>query len=53
VGATIDRDVSTLELADDALQTEACAVRADFARIRFDESGFVKIDLLLEGEEQV
>jgi hypothetical protein len=46
VGATIDRDVSTLQLHDDALQTEGRVVRANFEGVHFDETGFVKIDLL-------
>jgi hypothetical protein len=51
LGATIDRGASTLELADDAVQAEGRVVRANFEGIRFDDTGFVKIDLLFEGEE--
>jgi len=51
VGATIDRGVSTLPLGDDAVETEGRVVRANFQGIRFDDMGFVKIDLLFEGED--
>ncbi len=51
VGATIDRGLSTLQLGDDALQIESRVVRANFEGIAFDDTGFVKIDLLFEGED--
>jgi hypothetical protein len=51
VGAILDRDVSTLQLDDDRLQTEPRVVRANFEGIRFDETGFVKIDLLFADED--
>ena len=51
VGATIDQSVSTLQLDDDALQAEGRVVRANFEGVLFDETSFLKIDLLFAEQD--
>jgi len=46
VGARVDRGVSTLELDDDALSADGRVLRANFEGISFDDTSFVKIDLV-------
>ncbi len=46
VSATVDGEVSTLELDDDALRVDGHALRVNFEGIPFDDAAFVKIDLV-------
>ena len=46
VSATVDGEVSTLELDDDALRVDGHALRVNFEGIQFDDAAFVKIDLV-------
>ncbi|MBW2551696.1 MAG: hypothetical protein JRE73_13260 [Deltaproteobacteria bacterium] len=51
VGATIDRGVSTLQLDEDALQAEGRVVRANFEGVSFEETDFLKIDLVFAEQD--
>lgn len=44
--ATVDRNLSNLDLDDDELIVDGHTLRANFAGLAFDETTFVKIDLL-------
>ncbi len=46
LAAELDREVSTLDLGDDDIVVEGSTIRADFAGHSFDETDFVKIDLV-------
>jgi hypothetical protein len=46
VGASVDGDVSTLELDEDALRVDGNVLRVNFEGIQFDDTAFVKIDLV-------
>ena len=46
MSATVDGEVSTLELDDDALRVDGHALRVNFEGIQFDDAAFVKIDLV-------
>ena len=45
VGASVDGEVSTFELDDDALRVDGHALRVNFEGIQFDDTAFIKIDL--------
>jgi len=51
VGASVDREVSTLELDDDALRGDGHALRVNFEGIQFDDTAFIKIDLVFADPE--
>jgi len=46
LSATVDGEVSTLELDDDALRVDGRVLRVNFEGIQFDDTAFVKIDLV-------
>lgn len=46
VGASVDGEVSTFELDDDALRVDGHALRVNFEGIQFDDTAFIKIDLV-------
>lgn len=46
--ATIDHELSTMQLDDGAIETEGHALRIDFAGMEFDATDFLKIDLAFD-----
>lgn len=46
VGARVDREVSTLELDDDAVRVDGHALHVNFEGVQFDDTAFIKIDLV-------
>lgn len=46
VGAGVDREVSTLELDDDAVRVDGHALHVNFEGVQFDDTAFIKIDLV-------
>lgn len=43
--ATVDRDITTMELDDSVFRAKGHVVRANFEGMDFDETAFIKIDL--------
>ena len=46
VGARLDHEVSTLDLGDDDVVFDGETIRVNFEGLAFDDTGFVKIDLV-------
>jgi len=53
VSATVDRGVSTLDLDDDALSVDGHTLWANFESIPFDDTSFVKIDLVFAEPDEL
>jgi hypothetical protein len=53
VSATVDRGVSTLDLDDDALSVDGRTLWANFEGIPFDDTSFVKIDLVFAEPDEL
>ena len=51
VGASVDREVSTLDLDDRDIVIEGTRIRANFEGLAFDETDLVKIDLVFAAVE--
>jgi hypothetical protein len=49
--ATVDRKLSNLALDDDDVATNGHALRVNFAGLPFDETTFVKIDVVFTSTE--
>jgi len=48
VGASVDRTVSTLSVPDEALSFDADSLAINLASIAFDQTSFIKVDLVFE-----
>lgn len=46
IGAKVDREMTTLELDDDDIVIDRGSVHANFAGLAFEDSDFVKVDLV-------
>ena len=51
IGATVDRRMTTLDLDDQDIVIDGSSVHANFAGLTFEDSDFVKVDLVFEEME--
>lgn len=51
--ARIDREVTTLDLEDEDIVVDGNSVRMNFEGLRFEDTDFVKIDLVFAGAESL